>query len=341
MSSAQRGRRLAWSTAALVALAVTPALADRVLFAAGASTILAEAGDVGALCLVALQMLLAPIHRVLHLALAVGVAYALWDRVRAWRAMRRLLALLAARPPLPGEPAWVAALAAGISPRLVRVSETPHTVAFTAGWMRPRVYVSSTLVQSLTAAELRAVLAHEAVHVRRRDPLRLSLLRLVACVLFWLPALRHVVRDLSDEVELSADDGARGTEPLVLASAIVSVARLSMPALRAAGSAAFLGPGLVERRVRRLAGEQVSPVRRVTRWSLAGAGAVLALAWSSGVVGAHPAPLSPGQPARSMGELACWQHPGPAVLHIICAGMSLNGRSVQCPHMSGTARSAG
>ena len=34
--------------------------------------------------------------------------------------------------------------------------------------------------------------AHEGAHVRRYDPLRFSLLRAMACALFWLPALRRL-----------------------------------------------------------------------------------------------------------------------------------------------------
>jgi heat shock protein HtpX len=45
-------------------------------------------------------------------------------------------------------------------------------LAFTTGCFRPAVFLAPTLIRSLGAEELRAVLVHELVHVRRRDNLR-------------------------------------------------------------------------------------------------------------------------------------------------------------------------
>ena len=45
-------------------------------------------------------------------------------------------------------------------------------LAFTTGCLRPAVFLAPVLIRSLGAEELRAVLVHELVHVRRRDNLR-------------------------------------------------------------------------------------------------------------------------------------------------------------------------
>jgi Zn-dependent protease with chaperone function len=45
-------------------------------------------------------------------------------------------------------------------------------LAFTTGCLRPAVFIAPALVHSLETDELRAVLVHELVHVRRRDNLR-------------------------------------------------------------------------------------------------------------------------------------------------------------------------
>jgi Zn-dependent protease with chaperone function len=45
-------------------------------------------------------------------------------------------------------------------------------LAFTTGCLRPAVFLAPTLIRSLGAEELHAVLVHELVHVRRRDNLR-------------------------------------------------------------------------------------------------------------------------------------------------------------------------
>ncbi|HEX2219332.1 MAG TPA: M48 family metalloprotease [Gemmatimonadales bacterium] len=71
-------------------------------------------------------------------------------------------------------------------------------LAFTTGCFRPAVFLAPALVRSLGADELRAVLVHELVHVRRRDNLRAwlgSLLPIGALVvLLQVAALYALVR---------------------------------------------------------------------------------------------------------------------------------------------------
>lgn len=336
-----RRRTLGAALAALALLAVAPVLGDHLVPAGTASLTLRSTADIGALCLVALHILLAPVHGLLHGALAAGVTYAVWDRARAWRAMRRLLALADPHPPRHGGAVWSAARSAGVALGRVRVMDELPNVAFTAGWLRPRIYISRELARRLAPAELRAVLAHEGAHVARRDPLRLSLLRFAACALFWLPALRRLVHDLADEVELAADDRAAGEEPLVLASAILSVARWTRRSVLPAGSAALVTPDLVERRVRRLAGEPLPSRSRATPRSLAAAALVLALAWGAGAIGSRPLAGEGASPAGGrMAMMSCWQHAGPVVLHLICAGPPFGAPAARCPHMKGDVSSA-
>jgi len=73
-------------------------------------------------------------------------------------------------------------------------SEDP--LAFTTGCFRPAVFVAPTLVRSLGTDELRAVLVHELIHVRRRDNLRAlvgSLLPIGALVILLQAAALHVL----------------------------------------------------------------------------------------------------------------------------------------------------
>lgn len=78
-------------------------------------------------------------------------------------------------------------------------------LAFCAGAVRPRIVVTDTLVDSLRPHELDAVLAHEAAHAGRRDPLRHALRRAAAEVLFYLPVVAWWARRQLAEAELSAD----------------------------------------------------------------------------------------------------------------------------------------
>ncbi|MBV9336347.1 MAG: BlaI/MecI/CopY family transcriptional regulator [Solirubrobacterales bacterium] len=94
---------------------------------------------------------------------------------------------------------------------LVIDDELPR--AFCAGFMRPRVYVSSGAVALLDESALHAVLAHERRHARRRDPLRLATGRVIARVLFFLPGLNELLARQRTLTELSADESAIAAAP--------------------------------------------------------------------------------------------------------------------------------
>jgi Zn-dependent protease with chaperone function len=110
-------------------------------------------------------------------------------------AERRLLASLAATS---GAPLG----------RHVRLVESDTPVAFCAGVVRPRVYVSAGMLALLEEDQLAAVLAHEEQHRRARDPLKLAVARVVDRALFFLPALRRLGAAYATAAELGADEAA-------------------------------------------------------------------------------------------------------------------------------------
>ncbi|HKB52227.1 MAG TPA: M56 family metallopeptidase [Solirubrobacterales bacterium] len=93
----------------------------------------------------------------------------------------------------------------GIPCRLID-SEEPR--AFCAGYLRPRVYLSRGAQEQLEDDELRAVLAHEGHHLRRRDPLRLLVAHALADSLFFVPIFRRISERFSALGELAADEAA-------------------------------------------------------------------------------------------------------------------------------------
>jgi peptidase M48-like protein len=107
------------------------------------------------------------------------------------------------------------ALAAGAPRPLgdVLVIGDEHPRAFCAGWLRPRVYVSTGALARLDEAALGAVLAHERHHARRRDPLRSMAGRVVARALFFAPGVAELVRRQEALAELSADESAINASP--------------------------------------------------------------------------------------------------------------------------------
>lgn len=293
----------------------------------GLDALLAGVDHLGTLCLAALRILFTPVHWIFHIILVAGVLYAMWDRVTAWRHVRRVLAPLDTRAPRRGDVWWSAAVAAGLDAGRVRIVRGLPSPAFTVGLWTPTVYVAAALAGRLSDEQLAAVLAHERAHVERRDPLRLSLLRAMACTLFWIPALRRLADDMSDEAEVLADDAAAEGRPLVLASAILALARWPHAPVMVESVAGFYRRELLERRIRRLAGEAPPVASHLTRRSIAGAGLALALVWSSGMLMARPLPAS----APGALERHCDHRHESALAHLFCRSPFARA-SEPCPH---------
>lgn len=81
----------------------------------------------------------------------------------------------------------------------------PATHAFCLGFWRPRIWLTAGLVDLLTGEELAAVLAHEAYHCQRRDPLRLLLSRAVKSAFFFLPLVGDLAKLVELQQEIAAD----------------------------------------------------------------------------------------------------------------------------------------
>lgn len=113
----------------------------------------------------------------LVLMLVVSGAWAGWRSLAAWWHTRRLLARGA-----PYQPGRWPALDVAIAPlpdvrQRLRTLPALNAVACTVGLWQPQIMLSAGLIADLSAAELQAALGHEWGHVKRRDPLRLALLR--------------------------------------------------------------------------------------------------------------------------------------------------------------------
>ncbi len=347
----QRRRAILLGIGTLIVLGTSPVFGHHVL--SGTVPILIGRDHIAGICLIALHELLAPVHLGLHIVLTLGLTYAFVDRLRAVVTARRTLGALDSHAAPDGSVISRAAVRAGLSGDDVLVVSGLPNPAFTAGWWRPRVYVAAEIVDVLDEAQLTAVLAHEAAHLARRDPLRLSVLRFLAHTLFYLPTFWRLAEDAADEAEILADDAAAREQPLVLAETLVVLAtafsgrsnqRASAAASLSAVAVGFQGLGLIDRRVRRLMGEDVPIRSHVTACSLAGAGALLTVIALSGLIMAHPLPAepesgahaapashsrggfisAPGEHCHHQGELA--------IAHLFCLGFNHHAAGTLCPH---------
>ncbi len=80
--------------------------------------------------------------------------------------------------------------------------------AFTAGILRPKVYVSQAIFTKFSKRELQSVICHESFHARTYDPLRKLIIDFVSHLLPSFPYKRMLFHNYDVLSELSADEYA-------------------------------------------------------------------------------------------------------------------------------------
>jgi hypothetical protein len=155
----------------------------------------------------------------------------------------------------------------------------------TIGLLRPRVVVADDLRGTLDPAALMAALAHERVHVRHRDPLRIWLAQIATDLQWPSPSARRRFEHWLTSLELARDEEARrgGTSGEDLAAAVVAVLRMPWRPLGTAMAGLTGAETSLASRIHRLL-EPVPPDSR--RRSIALPLAVLAVLVASVVIGA-------------------------------------------------------
>src|SRR5207253_9513900 len=80
--------------------------------------------------------------------------------------------------------------------------------SFCYWFVRPRICLSTALVERLDSDELRAVLHHERYHLRQRDPLRQVVARYFAAGLYVVPVVDELLTFHTLQKEIEADQEA-------------------------------------------------------------------------------------------------------------------------------------
>lgn len=151
---------------------------------------------------------------------AIGVGLAIWRGVRSWRATRSLLK------------SWLSSSTSielpGINvPTFVMKHSFP--IIAVVGAIRPRLFIASHVLESISAEELTAAIAHECGHLAARDNFKRSVMRVSRAALLLIPCGRSLDRAWSEASESAADEHAAqqsSTVALNLASALVRIARM-------------------------------------------------------------------------------------------------------------------
>ncbi|MFQ5855601.1 MAG: M56 family metallopeptidase [Anaerolineae bacterium] len=154
----------------------------------------------------------------------------------------------------------------GITNHLDLIRDT-RALSFCYGLLRPRICVTTGLLELLDDAELRALMLHERHHLRQYDPLRILLSEVLAGAMGLLPIAHVLTRRYRVAQEVAADQAAivGCNSEVALSSALLKLLtterdRLCMPATVGAFS-------VTQERIARLVyGEEVTSVPSAGAW---------------------------------------------------------------------------
>jgi len=110
--------------------------------------------------------------------------------------------------------------------------EHPFPLVAIVGFLRPRLFIASRVLEMLTPEEIAAAVAHEQGHLDARDNLKRGLLRACRDALLIIPSGRSLDSAWSEASEEAADENAArqgNGVALDLASALVKIARVIPP----------------------------------------------------------------------------------------------------------------
>lgn len=94
------------------------------------------------------------------------------------------------------------------SKRKITVMNANNPFAFTMGFFRPHIVISTGLLDMLETDEVEAVILHETHHLQHFDPLKIFLVTLLSEVMWYVPFTKHLAHDYKTLRELLADQYA-------------------------------------------------------------------------------------------------------------------------------------
>ncbi len=156
----------------------------------------------------------------LALASATGIAVSIYRGIATHRATRNLTSDWLRQ----GKPIKVP----GIEIRSYEIQHQFPLIGI-VGFLRPRLFIASQVLELLTPGEVAAAVAHENGHLAARDNLKRGVLQACRNILLIIPSGRLLDKSWSEASEEAADENAalKGNGvALDLASALVKIARI-------------------------------------------------------------------------------------------------------------------
>jgi beta-lactamase regulating signal transducer with metallopeptidase domain len=190
----------------------------------------------------------------------------------------------------------------GLAGDVLLVESDPVRTPMAVGLLRPVVLLPAGFARELSASELEAVALHELAHIKRRDPLVLTVLSLVRAALFFHPLVWLACRQVSRLAEAACDDAVLDAtaEPVSYAKLLARLAE-ALPRRAVAtelASGFVLSKGAFLARIRAILSDRRDQIRRFSRIALA----VTALACVISVILALALPLGESSAGKDRDE---------------------------------------
>jgi beta-lactamase regulating signal transducer with metallopeptidase domain len=163
----------------------------------------------------------------------------------------------------------------GIKAKVTLIDDT-RIICITAGLLAPRIIISTGTLDRLDDAQLLAALAHEAGHVKRRDPLRAGAVRAAGSAFFYVPLIHHLANTSLESAELGADASATAVAGR---NALVGALLGLLGGTRPAGAAIMemAGSYSLEARIQALQTKSIPPLRPPRHVVVSSAFAIVAI----------------------------------------------------------------
>ena len=116
------------------------------------------------------------------------------------------------------------AISLGLNNKVVAVNSNSLDI-FCFGFLKPKICISSRLINQVSKKQLKAILLHEKNHLKSYDPLKLFLVNAIRKSLFFIPGLNHLASQFEIGLELAADERATNNlkETQSLSKALIKI----------------------------------------------------------------------------------------------------------------------
>ncbi|MFC0478212.1 M56 family metallopeptidase [Robertmurraya beringensis] len=147
------------------------------------------------------------------------------------------------------------------------VVKSSSVLAFTMGYIKPTIVLSTGLIQLLEKDELRAVIEHETFHKNNCDPLKVFLLEIIAQSLWFIPLTHWCQQNYSIISEILADEYAvrkMGSE-MELSTALIKLIKYHV-SLKTTPSLVHFSGGSINFRLQQLVEpKEAIPIKLTTK----------------------------------------------------------------------------